>query len=141
MTVRDLIDDGGKLAPMLALQAGTEDLSNLVGCQAPQAEFAASLEQFVNWKVAFEYDVVAILDLTDGVNARQLDELAFLGGEFRAKDEGPVVTVSRRRQWRHAVREMKGRPFGTALQGEVSNSHKLLQSKAAVVNVMVKRRG
>jgi hypothetical protein len=35
MTVRDLIDDGGKLAPMLALQAGTEDLSNLVRCQAP----------------------------------------------------------------------------------------------------------
>jgi len=32
-------------------------------------------------------------------------------------------------------------PFGTALQGEVSNNHKLLQSKAAVVNVMVKRRG
>ena len=53
MTVRDLIDDGGKLAPMLALQAGTEDLSNLVRCQAPWAEFAASLEQFVNWKVAF----------------------------------------------------------------------------------------
>ena len=42
---------------------------------------------------------------------------------------------------RHAVREMKVRPFGTALQGEVSNSHKLLQLKAAVVNVMVKRRG
>ena len=51
----------------------------------------------MNWKVAFEYDVVAILDLTDGVNARQLDELALLGGEFRVKDEGPVVTVSRRR--------------------------------------------
>ena len=35
MTVRDLINDGGKLAPMLALQTGTEDLSNLVRCQAP----------------------------------------------------------------------------------------------------------
>src|SRR5215472_16472980 len=30
---------------------------------------------------------------------------------------------------RHAVREMKVGPFGIALQGEVSNSHKLLQSK------------
>jgi hypothetical protein len=42
---------------------------------------------------------------------------------------------------RRAVRKMKVCPFGTALQGEVSNSHKLLQTKAAVVNVMVKRRG
>ena len=35
----------------------------------------------------------------------------------------------------------EGGPLRTALQGEVSNSHKLLQPKAAVVNVMVKRRG
>jgi len=35
MTVRDLIDDGGKLAPMLALQAAAEDLGNLVRSQAP----------------------------------------------------------------------------------------------------------
>ena len=32
MAVRDLIDDDGKLAPMLALQAGAEDLGNLVRC-------------------------------------------------------------------------------------------------------------
>ena len=32
----------------------------------------------------------------------------------------------------------EGRPFEVALQGEASNSHKLLRSKAAVVNVMVK---
>jgi hypothetical protein len=35
----------------------------------------------------------------------------------------------------------EGRSFEAALQREASNSHKLLQSKAAVVNVMVKRRG
>ena len=35
----------------------------------------------------------------------------------------------------------EGRPFGVALQGEASNSHKLLRAKPAVVNVMVKRRG
>ena len=33
------------------------------------------------------------------------------------------------------------RPFEAALQGEASNSHKLLRAKPAVVNVMVKRRG
>ena len=35
----------------------------------------------------------------------------------------------------------EGRPFEVALQGEASNSHKLLRAKPAVVNVMVKRRG
>jgi hypothetical protein len=35
----------------------------------------------------------------------------------------------------------EGRSFEAALQREASNSHKPLQSKAAVVNVMVKRRG
>ena len=34
----------------------------------------------------------------------------------------------------------EGGPFGAALQGEASNRHKLLRSKAAVVNVVVKRR-
>src|SRR5688572_29324398 len=34
-----------------------------------------------------------------------------------------------------------GRPSGAALQEEASNCHELLRSKAAVVNVMVKRRG
>src|ERR1700751_632283 len=33
----------------------------------------------------------SIFDLRDGIEARQLDPLALLGGEFRAKDEGPVV--------------------------------------------------
>lgn len=35
----------------------------------------------------------------------------------------------------------EGRPFGAALQEEAPNYHELLRSKAAVVNVMVKRRG
>ena len=35
MAMRDLIDDGVKLAPMLAVQAGVEDLGNLVGRQPP----------------------------------------------------------------------------------------------------------
>ena len=35
MAMRDLIDDGVKLAPVLAVQAGAEDLGNLVGRQPP----------------------------------------------------------------------------------------------------------
>ena len=36
--------------------------------------------------------------------------------------------------------EDEGGPFGVVLQERAPNSHELLQSKAAVVNVMVKRR-
>jgi len=35
MAMRDLIDDGVKLAPVLAVHAGAEDLGNLVGRQPP----------------------------------------------------------------------------------------------------------
>jgi hypothetical protein len=35
MAMRDLVDDGVKLAAVLAVQAGAEDLGNLVGRQPP----------------------------------------------------------------------------------------------------------
>jgi hypothetical protein len=62
-----------------------------VGRQAPQTEFAASLEQLVDGKVAFEYIVEAILYLTDGIGTGQLDLSALFGGELRAQDEGPII--------------------------------------------------
>ena len=41
---------------------------------------------------------------------------------------------------RHAVREMKEDPSEPSCRGRLQNRHELLRSKAAVVNVMVKRR-
>src|SRR5580658_895792 len=69
MAVLDLIDDGGELAAVPAVQAGAEDLGNLVGGEPPQAEFATSLEQLADGKVALENKVTAILDLGDGIEA------------------------------------------------------------------------
>jgi len=69
MAVLDLIDDGGELAAMPAMQAGAEDLGNLVGCEPPQAEFTTSLEQLVDGKVALENKVTSVLDLADGIEA------------------------------------------------------------------------
>ena len=62
-----------------------------MGGQAPQPKFAATLEQPVDRKVAFEYIVEAILYLTDGIGARQPDLPALLGRELRAQGEGPIV--------------------------------------------------
>ena len=69
MAMLDLIDDGGKLAAVPAVQAGAEYCGNLVGGEPPQAEFTTSLEQLVDGKVALENKVTAILDLADGMEA------------------------------------------------------------------------
>src|SRR6266436_711566 len=69
MAVLDAVDDGGQLAAHPAVQAGAEDLRDLVAGQPPQAELAAAFEEFVDGKVALEDEVAAILDLGDGVEA------------------------------------------------------------------------
>ena len=63
MAMLDPIDDGGELAAVPAVQAGAEDRGDLVGGQPPQAEFAASLEQLVNGKVALENEVAKDSDI------------------------------------------------------------------------------
>ena len=69
MTVLDAVDDGGELATHSAVQAGAEDLGDLVGGQSPQTELAAAFEQLVDGKVALEDEVAAIFDLGDRVKA------------------------------------------------------------------------
>ena len=69
MAVLDAIDDGGELAAHPAVQAGAEDLGDLVAGQPPQAEFAAALEQLMDGKVALEDEVATILDLGDRIKA------------------------------------------------------------------------
>jgi hypothetical protein len=44
MAVLDLIDDGGELAAVPAVQAGAEYCGNLVGGEPPQAEFTTSAD-------------------------------------------------------------------------------------------------
>jgi pyrroline-5-carboxylate reductase len=59
---------------------------------------------------------------------------------FRQVVGVPVVLCQEDAQASCCARD-GGRPSGAALQEEASNCHELLRSKAAVVNVMVKRRG
>jgi hypothetical protein len=68
--VFDLIDDGRELTAMVVLQATAEDLGDLVGGQSPQAKLTAPLEQFVDGKVALEYKIETVLDLTNRIGAR-----------------------------------------------------------------------
>ncbi len=91
MAMLDLIDDGGELAAHPAAKAPAEDRGNLVCGQPPQAEFAAALEQFMDRKASLENEVAAVLDLGDGVEARQVEPLAFLGGKLRPQHKGPII--------------------------------------------------
>lgn len=63
--------------------------------------------------------------------------------DFRVADWGsanPSPLLCQEEAKASCCTEDDGRSIGVALQGGVSNSHKLLWSKATVVNVMVKRR-
>ena len=72
MTMLDLVDHGGEFAAQAFVQAGAEDLADPVGRQPPEADRAASLKDFVNGEMAFEDEVAAVLDLSDGVESRQV---------------------------------------------------------------------
>jgi hypothetical protein len=54
-------------------------------------------------------------------------------------EDEPVGLCQEAQQWACCT-EDEGRSFGAGLQRKAPNSHELLQSKAVVVNVMVKRR-
>ena len=108
MAMLDLIDDGGEFAAQSLVEPDAEDLADPVGRQPPEPEFAASLEDLVDGKVAFEDEVAAILDLRDGVEARQVHLAAFLVGELRPQDQGPVVESF--------ANDLRAQPVGGGLQ-------------------------
>src|SRR5215469_8115635 len=83
MTMLDLVDHGGEFTAQALMQAGTEDLADPVGRQPPETDLA----------VAFEDEVAAVLNLSDGVESRQVHLGAFLFGKLRPQNEGPVVEL------------------------------------------------
>jgi hypothetical protein len=87
MTVLDLLDDAGELATELLGEPHTEDLADAVSGHAPQADFAATREDFVDGEVAFENEIPAVLDLGDGIETREADLAAFF------ENFGPRIKV------------------------------------------------
>ena len=60
------------------MEPEAEELRDLVGAEAIQADIAGALEELVDGEVPTEDQVVAVLDLLEGVLAPQPDGLAFL---------------------------------------------------------------
>ena len=86
MTVFDLIDDGAQFAAQLFSQAHAEEFRDSVGRQAPKAYLAAALKDFMNREVALKDEVAAVLDLPDGVKARQVHLFTLGLRELRSQD-------------------------------------------------------
>jgi hypothetical protein len=88
MAMLDLVDDGGQLSPQSLVQPDAEDLADAVGGEAPQADFAAALEDLGDGKVTFENEVATVLatvlNLGDGVEAGQAHLVPFFFGELRS---------------------------------------------------------
>jgi hypothetical protein len=78
MPVLDLIDHRREFSAQPLIQPDPEDLADPVRRQPPQADLAASLEYFVDGKVALEDEVPAVLDLCNRVEPRQAHLAAFL---------------------------------------------------------------
>ena len=59
VAVVDLFDNGGEFAAQLTSEPYAENLTDTVGCQPPQTDFATAFEDFVDGEVAFENEVPA----------------------------------------------------------------------------------
>jgi hypothetical protein len=61
MAMLDLIEDGGQLSSQPLVQPDTEDLTDAVSGEAPQADLAAALEDLVNGEVALKDEIATVM--------------------------------------------------------------------------------
>ena len=108
MAMLHLIDDSTKLAAQLLSQPHAKEFRDPVGSQSPKADLAAALENLVDWKVALEDEVAAILDLPDGVKARQVNLFALPVGKLWSQDQRPIVQL--------LLNDLRAEPIGRSLQ-------------------------
>src|SRR5438128_2167010 len=91
MAVLDLLQGGVQLAGQAAGDTGAEDFRDLLGRKAPQAQLATALEEAMDGEVAFEDEIAAVLDLTDGIEASQVHGGPLPPGEFRTQHQGSSI--------------------------------------------------
>src|SRR6266403_563284 len=108
MTMLDLIDDGAKLAAQCLVSRTPKSSEIRLAVQSPKADLAAAFENLMDREVALEDEVSAVLDLPDGVEARQVDLIALGAGELRPQDQCPVVEL--------LLNDLGTKPVGGSLQ-------------------------
>src|SRR5262249_40568203 len=108
MTMLNLVDDSAELAAQLLGQSHAKQFGDPVGSQSPKADLAAALENLVDRKVALEDEVGAVLDLADGVKARQVHLFTLPLGKLWSQDQRPIVQL--------LLNDLWAKPVGGSLQ-------------------------
>src|SRR5438132_1772477 len=108
VTVFNLIDDSAELAAKLLSEPHAEEFRDPVGSQSPKADLAAALENLMDREVALEDEVGAVLDLPDGVEAREVDLSALGSCELWPQDQRPIVEL--------LLNDLWAKPIGGSLQ-------------------------
>ena len=117
MTVLDSLQGSVQLALELFGDALTEELRDFVSRQQQKPQLAGALKEVSNGEVALKDEVAAVLDLADGVEAREVHGFSLMLGEFRSKQERPIVEPLSNQSW--------AEPIGSGLEGlGVGSSHK-----------------
>src|SRR3982750_3889165 len=93
MSVFDLIYHGSQFAAQTLTQPHTEDLADAIGCQAPEPDFTASLEELVDREMTFENKIAAVFDLRAGVETRRVHLSPFPFGGLGSQGQGPVIEL------------------------------------------------
>ena len=103
MTMLNLIDDSTKLAAQLLSQPHAKEFRDAVGGQSPKADLTAALENLMDWKVAFKDEVAAVLNLADGVEARQVELFALPLGKLWPQNQRPIVQLLLNDLWAEPI--------------------------------------
>src|ERR1700675_4598494 len=90
-------------------ESNAEEFGDRIGRQSPKPDLAAAFEDLMDREVALEDEVAAVLDLPDGVKARQVDLMALGAGELRSQDQCPVIEL--------LLNDLGTKPVGGGLQG------------------------
>lgn len=106
------------MAVTLAVEADAENLAALLRGQSPEAQFAATFEEFVNGEMALGDEVVAVLDLRDGIKMGKVSLLPFAcrerGSQMKSRIGAVPESVPDSDRWRRSGAWPRRRRPGTS---------------------------
>src|SRR5439155_11337629 len=91
VSVVDFLQHGLELSTKPFVETETEEVGNLIRGQPHQSDIARAFIQLMDWKVALENEVPAILDLLNRKQPVEIDSSPFFFGKLGSEGKTPVV--------------------------------------------------
>ena len=91
VAVFDALQNGVEFAARPFAQAYAEDFGDLLGCHAPQPDFAGAFEDFSDREVTLKNEIATVFDLGQGIKPAQVHLGAFAPGELWTEHKGPIL--------------------------------------------------